>query len=132
MIKGFDIETQPLTDYEEVCLLPIVRRGLELKVGRASAVSSSHIVSRMKACGYKLDGPRLRKIINHIRNNDLVPGLIATSDGYYVAQSESELDDYIESLIGRENAIRSVRKAMERQRDRMFVREPEQLSLFNI
>lgn len=115
LLKGFDKETAPLTDYEERTLLPVMVRSLAVKKGRASAVTSSYICDRLKAKGYDINGARVRKLINHIRVNGLVPRLIATSDGYYIASDRRELDDYIESLRGRELAIRAVREAMERQ-----------------
>ena len=78
--------------------------------------------------GYKISEPRIRKIINYIRNNDMVPCLIANSDGYYVAQSNEEMLTYEDSLLGREEAIRAVRLAMERQRK--YVYGDGQLTLF--
>lgn len=90
MIKGFDQETQPLNDYEMGVLLPLLVRGLRTKIGRENAVTNKHIVSSLKG-SYKLNDARVRKIINHIRTNDLIPGLIANSDGYFIAQSEAEL-----------------------------------------
>lgn len=115
MIKGFDKETQPLTDYERKILLPVLVSGLKDKKGKHNAVTNKHIVNFL-APKYKISDARVRKIINHIRTNDLVPALIATSGGYYVAQSESELLEYEQSLKGREDAIRSVRQSIERQR----------------
>jgi hypothetical protein len=121
MIKGFDEQTQPLTEYEEKFLLPVVIAGLKTKRGAESAVTNTYIVSKLKP-RYKVDVPRLRKIINHIRVNDLLPGLIATSNGYYLATSETEINDYVDSLRGREDAIRAVRIAMERQCRQLYRR----------
>ena len=50
--------------------------------------------------GVKVDGPRIRKIINHIRLNGLVPGLMATSEGYYIATTPEELDEYMKACLG--------------------------------
>ena len=77
-------------------------------------------VKRLKERGLKVDEARIRKIINHIRINGMVIGLIATSDGYYIAQTQSEIDNYLQSLKGRENAIKAVRVSLERQRDVMY------------
>ena len=74
MIKGFDQETQPLNDYEMGVLLPLLVRGLRTKIGRENAVTNKHIVNTLKG-SYKLNDARVRKIINHIRTNDLIPGL---------------------------------------------------------
>ena len=117
MINGFQEQTEPLTEYEETQLLPQIVRGLSLKVGKNNAVTNTAIVRGMKAnLNLKVTEPRVRKIINHIRIHDLVPCLIATSQGYYVAESEQELKDYEESLLGREEAIHSVRMSIQRQR----------------
>lgn len=116
MIKGFNSETAPLTEYEENVILPIVLRGLRNKVGKANAVTNRTIVQRLNIAGHTTTEPRIRKIINHIRMTDLLPGLIATSGGYFLATSESELLDYEQSLLGREDAIKQVRLAIARQR----------------
>ena len=111
MIKGFNSETAPLTEQEETVILPLVLQGLRTKIGKANAVTNRTIVQR-----HTTSEPRIRKIINHIRMTDLLPGLIATSGGYFLATSEAELLDYEQSLIGREDAIKQVRLAIARQR----------------
>lgn len=40
MIKGFNSETAPLTEYEENVLLPLVLRGLKTKIGKENAVTN--------------------------------------------------------------------------------------------
>lgn len=116
MIKGFNSETAPLTEYEENVLLPLVLRGLKTKIGKENAVTNRTIVQRLNIAGYTVTEPRIRKLINHIRMTDLLPDLIATSGGYFLATSEAELLDYEQSLIGREDAIKQVRLAIARQR----------------
>ena len=101
MIQGFSEQTKPLTDYEDKVILPLIVQGLHGKVGK------------YKAC--KIDSPRIRKIINHIRLSGMVIGLIATSEGYYIAETRKELEDYLRSLEGREGAIHAVRKSLEKQ-----------------
>ena len=120
MIKNFENETAPLSEYEEKTLVPVFIRGLITKVGKDNCITNGQIVKAMKGAGYRISDTRVRKIINHIRINGLVQGLIATSDGYYVATTEQELIEYEESLLGREAAIRAVRIAMSRQRKDMF------------
>jgi len=120
MLQGFEIETQPLTEYERNALLPVIVNALKLKLGKDKAVKNSEIVTGMKAWGYKITEARVRKIINHIRTNGLVSGLMATSNGYYIATHRTELKEYIESLRGRELAIRTVRQNMEKQMIQLF------------
>ena len=126
MITGFDKETAPLTDYERDTILPVVCSILKTRFGCRASITSKRMITLLD--GYKLSDARVRKIVNHIRNNDLVPCLIANSDGYYVAQSNEEMMTYEESLLGREEAIRAVRQAMERQRKSVY--GDGQLTLF--
>jgi hypothetical protein len=132
MIKNFENETQPLSEYEKNVLLPLLIRGLETKKGNKNAVTNKYIVSALKPT-YNMNEARVRKIINHIRTNDLIPGLIATSEGYFIAETEAELLEYEESLKGREDAIRAVRLAIARQRRILYqqAREGKQRDLFN-
>ena len=125
MIKGFKRQTEPLTDYEQNTLLPVIMRGLRPRIGKESAVINRHIVSQLKPA-YNVTEARVRKIINHIRTADLIPGLIATSDGYFIAETEKELRDYEESLLGRELAIRQVRESIARQRRELYEKTPKQ------
>lgn len=125
MIKGFSEQTEPLTDYEQNTLLPVIMRGLRPRIGRESAVTNRYIVSQLKPT-YNVTEARVRKIINHIRTSDLIPGLIATSDGYFIAETEQELRDYEESLLGRELAIRQVRESIARQRRELYEKTPKQ------
>lgn len=115
MVTGFEKETAPLSDYEMDTILPVMVRCLSKKRGKSNAVTNKKIVKGMKAQGYDIDDIRVRKLISHIRINGLVPCLIATNTGYYVATEEVEVQDYIDSLQGRESAIKAVREAMERQ-----------------
>lgn len=115
MIKGFIEQTKPLTAYERDTLLPIIIQGIQAKVGKEKAITNHEICKALRNQGHKISNPRLRKIINHIRTNNLVIGLIATSDGYYIAENKGELLTYLESLKGRENAIRVVRLSLENQ-----------------
>ena len=45
MINGFDIETQELNEYESQVLMPIIIKGLIIKVGKDKAVTSGYICS---------------------------------------------------------------------------------------
>lgn len=110
MLPGFSIETKPLTELEKR-LLPIIVKGLSKKLGAANAVSNKAICEGLhKICQVEVNEARIRKIINHIRMNNLVPGLVANGCGYYVSKNLDEVKEYINSLIGREQAIRGIRE----------------------
>jgi hypothetical protein len=115
MINGFTNETKPLSEYERDTLTPIIVRGLSMKIGKERAIKNSEICAKMRMAGYKIDNARLRKVINHIRVNALLPGVIATSEGYYIATTKEEMADYIASLESRESAIHEVSVALRKQ-----------------
>jgi len=120
MIEGFEELTQPLNDYERDTLLPLIVWGLRLKTGSDKVIAGSTIVSRMRDKGYKLDGPRLRKIINHIRLHNLIPCLVSTSKGYFVASNDREITECITSLQSRADATQAIIHALTKQRAQTF------------
>lgn len=122
MIEGFEKYTCPLNDYERETLLPLIVAGLETKIGKSRCISGSQIVSAMKGAGYKLDAPRLRKIVNYIRIHDMVPWLVSSSKGYYVATEEADVDECITSLRGRVEATQAVIDALTRQKNNRYRR----------
>lgn len=126
MIVGFEEITEPLTEYEQITLLPVFVRCLGNKIGKENAITNAKMVEGMRACKFKVDGPRVRKIINHIRDYALVPCLVATSKGYYVATLDSELAEYEESLKGRMDAINSILESIHLQRKQKFHHHVEQ------
>ena len=132
MLTGFEELTCELTEQEERVLLPVIVRGLRAKVGRAMAVTNKAIVEGLRVnMSIAVTAPRIRKIINYIRCKGMVPCLIATSEGYYVAETEQELLDYEESLRGREAAIREVRECIAAQRKNKYNNNFKQMTLWN-
>lgn len=119
MITTFETQTKPLNEYERETLLPIMVRCLAKHIGKSCAISNAQMCEKMALYGYQIGEVRVRKIINHIRNNGLVERLIATGKGYYVTESIQEMETYIESVKNREDAIRAMRLSMEEQLSKM-------------
>lgn len=119
MIQGFEEQTEPLTDYEEGTLLPAMIRGLRTKIGADAAITNKEMVSKLKEKGYNISDARVRKVINYIRMRQLVPGLVASSSGYYISNDPAEIRKYIESLRGRENAMKLLIVSFERYLDQL-------------
>lgn len=115
MITGFEVETKPLDSYEEGVLVPVVARGLRAHLGKGMAITGSAICKSLTRLGYKINGARLRKVVNHIRTNGVVPGVIATSNGYYVTDDRDEVFDYVVGLESRASAIMAVSESLKRQ-----------------
>ena len=131
MLKGFYEHTAPLTDIERYRLVPALVNILKTAKGKRRAVTNNDIATILKDEGRRPSGARIRKLINHIRNNDLIIGLIATSSGYYIASCEEELIEYKESLRGREEAIKAVRLSIARQRRKLYEGIRQEQTLFN-
>jgi DNA-directed RNA polymerase specialized sigma54-like protein len=113
MIKNFEEFTIELTPTEQ-WLIPMMVDRFKMKRGIEHIVTADTMIAKIhEAFGVKLKDTRIRKIIQFIRVNNLVPGLIATSRGYYTAETTAEINDWIESLKAREAAIRHIREVAE-------------------
>lgn len=123
MIHGFDNETAPLNEME-MAVIPLFVARLQQAVGKKNAVYNQQLAQIAPS----LAGARVRKLINYIRCEGLVPCLIASSKGYYIAETELELLEYEDSLTNRATAIFEVRNKIAEQRRERF--EPKQLTLF--
>lgn len=113
MIIGFEDLTYDLTEIEQQVLLPIIIRGLLKKNGKEHAVTNKSIVAGMEKRGYKITDIRVRKIINYIRVKNLIPGLLASSKGYYVSTDPQEVAKYIQSLRERNNQVERIIEVMQ-------------------
>ena len=114
MIRNFYQETDILSDFEEGTILPAIVDILEQCKGKSNALTNKKIIIKYGASGYIMES-RVRKVINYIRNNGLIPCLIACNKGYYIATDAKEITDYEESLRGRESAIRKIRLSIHKQ-----------------
>jgi hypothetical protein len=115
MINGFDDYTFELTSEEKFVVQTIVKRFNMLK-GKRNIVTGEQIrVGLINHLKIDFKESRIRKMIQYIRLNNLVLGLVATSRGYYVAETIDEIQQWVDSLKSRENAIREIREKAERQ-----------------
>lgn len=109
MITGFENITHELTE-EELTLIPVLVAGFKRRT-KDNPIKAPQIVKLVnefmqgKGSKVKLSEPRLRKCVNHIRTNGLLP-LIATSHGYYVSTDPQEIKSQIQSLYERASSIR--------------------------
>lgn len=116
MIQGFEKYTAILSPCERDLFVPIIASGLKQKVGRKNAIRSKEISRRLQENGYpNVSESRIRKCINYIRMNGLVPHLVACSDGYYIATSIEEVERYMDSLNERAKSIWAIRAALKDQ-----------------
>lgn len=124
MINKFENETAPLNDIERSAAAIIASALYKFHIGEEKAVNAQHICNSLaerfpqyrttKQTPY-LTGARIRKIINHIRINNLCPNVVASSKGYYVSNNAQEMQEYVQSLRQRAAAINAVADALNMQ-----------------
>jgi hypothetical protein len=107
MITNFESITYELTEDELTHVNGIVL-ALKLRT-KESAIKAPEIVKSMNIFAErhnlcKMTDARLRKCVNYIRSNSILP-VIAGSNGYYTSFDEKELSDQIKSLTERANSI---------------------------
>lgn len=119
-----------LTNYEQNILLPILMNGLQNKKGKQNTITNRQMVEVLKRKGLQINLNTVCRIVNFIRTNDLIVGLVATTHGYYVSDTEEEFKEYERHLLKREVALRKVRKCIERQRQTLFTPQPQHNALF--
>lgn len=107
MITNFKNITYELTD-DEMRHVDGLVAGLELR-NKDNPIKAPEIVRKMNVYASrhgicKMTEPRLRKLINHIRSQAILP-VIATSKGYYISYDEGEVSDQIKSLTERANSM---------------------------
>lgn len=101
-------------------VLPFVVEILRSRTGRGHEVSSQMIISAVRRMGYHISGSEVRRIVNHIRVNAVIPCLASNGNGYHVALTRDDMDECISSLLGRVEAIKEVITALTAQRDVRF------------
>jgi hypothetical protein len=113
MLPLFSEHTEPLTEKEKL-IVPLFIKGFAKHVGKEKAITNKEIIKSLQDTReLTLNEVTVRKIINHIRKENLVPGLIAGSSGYYVSNNAAEVETYIKSLKGRANEIKSIAECMQ-------------------
>ena len=113
MLQGFEDYTESLNEHE-LKLIPLFVAGFKNKIGKGQAITNKEIVEALGKKDIHLSETKIRKIINYIRNKSIVPGLVASSQGYYITKDPVELKKYIESLDGRVNEIMRVKESMKK------------------
>jgi hypothetical protein len=112
MLPGFDEETCNLSDYELKLVAGFVT-SFKKYVGPENTITSFQIIEKYSIHGVKISGARVRKIISYIRTEGLVPGLMASSKGYYITTDPVEMGKWIESLQGRVTKIGMIMRKAE-------------------
>lgn len=117
MINEFEDITYELTDNE----LKLVPELVELlrRSSKENTYTSNRIMGHFNM--RSTEGARVRKLIHHIRVNDLLEGgaVLSSSDGYYLSTDREKIGKYVGSLKQRISSIGVIVSALERQRARL-------------
>ena len=101
MIKGFELDTKPLSD-EELKIAEVMRQAFNTyPKGAKHKKKAYYFIEKLKTLNFKVSEPRFRKLIQHLRVNDLTIGLCSDGSGYWIAETAEELTDTIMSLRDR-------------------------------
>ena len=96
MLRNFEEETCNLSD-DELEIAQAVMKGLKKYVGKKNAMPGSKICLGFTTnTKFKLKGARLRKIINHLRNEG--EPICSNSKGYFYPANNQELLDTVVSI----------------------------------
>ena len=111
MITNFEEITFELTEEEHELKYDVIR--ILKQHDSENVIKAPDLIA---AINYKheeevITGARLRKIINYIRSNSLLP-VIATSKGYFVSYDKEVIASQIQSLKDRSNAILTAAKGL--------------------
>lgn len=78
------------------------------------------MLDALSKCKIAVNRRSIERVIQHIRINNLIKGLMATHNGYFIANSKEELMAYEKSLLDRELSLRNLRICIEKQRAELF------------
>jgi len=123
MLKGFEDITQELND-EESKVANVIRNLIKDRIGKENAITNDVLGDFIySTVGKSVLPSRMRKIIAAVRRH-YEPRLIANSKGYFIAQDEGELNDWIISMKQRVSqqmlAIQAAEAELEKMRAEPF------------
>ena len=104
-----------LSGNEQTVLLPLVIQILSHRNTKQKVFSNTKIRKVLKEFGEEIHDAQIRKIVFHIRVNNLVPLLIANNEGYYVASNIDDIKKWIAMQNGKIEAMQLSMQAIEKQ-----------------
>lgn len=108
-------QLSPLTALE-IAALPNIIAIINNIQGKNNAKTNKEICDKLfELNGITMSDVRFRKIIRHIRVNDLIPFLASNSKGYYIENDKTEMFKYILRLEKRAESIKATALALRKQ-----------------
>ena len=104
---------------EEKQILPALIDIIKERKGKSNAINNNKICEVLNY-SYHLNiiwkPVRIRKMVNYLRNKDLLLHLCSNSKGYFIAANEQELDDCIASQTERVGSAKRTLDSLTRQK----------------
>ena len=107
-VLNFEEITHELTSDEEFKIVPIIVNRFKSTQGKEKIVTNKKMIQGIQnVCGFKTSEPRIRKMIQFIRDKNLLNDLeiLATSQGYYSTDDNNEIVTWIKSMRNKINAM---------------------------
>ena len=108
------METYKMNDFERDVLVPLVCDLLTKANGRP--LPSKVIAEAIRKIGHQADTRSVRRVINHIRREGLVPCVASSPKGFFVANNVTEITECIYTLESLADSIQEVIEALKSQR----------------
>lgn len=83
---------------EEQQLVELFVKGLTPRVGPDNAITAIMMAGKMRQAGHQVETGSVVRIITHIMSRGLVPGLIPSPKGYYVATDKQDIQSFMDRL----------------------------------
>lgn len=103
-----------MNTYERDVLVPLVC-GILQKHG-THPLPSLTIAEEIRKMGHAITTRQVRKVINHIRREGIIPCVASSRNGFFVASNVNEISECIGTLESLADAIREVIEALKLQR----------------
>lgn len=106
-----------INDYERDVLVPLVCDILRNAPWTMSAISIAENIRRQ---GHPASTRQVRRAINYIRVNGIIPCVASSPKGFYIASSVDEISECISTLEALADSIQEVIEALKMQRYQKF------------
>jgi|LakMenEpi03Aug12_release.lakeMendotaPanAssembly.Ray.scaffolds.fasta_scaffold554951_2 hypothetical protein len=104
-----------LSVHEREVLMPLVMQMLSHRNTKQKVFSNTKIRKVLKEFGEDINDSQIRKIVFHIRNNDLINLLIANNEGYFVSYNRADVEKWVQMQEGKISAMQSTLFSIKRQ-----------------
>ena len=107
--------THCLSELELTRLVPMISQLLEQATSIRQAVNERDMMLYLAQKGHYANIDRMRRIIAHIRINNIVPYIVSSPRGYYVADNHIQVMEQVTRLRTESDRTRIEANALEEQ-----------------